>query len=82
MFGNKALCKKITQLYPEIGECGMDIDVTDDKEKKAGVVHLKKGAHALNHFFELMDADACMDGKRYVALSLERAQLRNNIEGK
>jgi hypothetical protein len=36
MYGNKALCRKITQLYPEIGECGIDIDVTYDEEKKAG----------------------------------------------
>lgn len=82
MYGNKALCKKITQLYPEIGECGIDIDVTYDEEKKAWVVHLNKGTHSLNHFLELMDADSCMEGKQCVALGLEIAQLRNNIEGK
>ena len=82
MYGNNALCRKITQLYPEIGECGIDIDVTYDEAKKAWVVHLKKGAHSLDHFLELLDADLCMEGKQCVALGLEIAQLRNNIEGK
>jgi hypothetical protein len=82
MYGNNALCKKITQLYPEIGECGMDINVTYDEAEKSWVVHLKKGTHALDHFLDLKDADTCMEGKQCVALGLEIAQLRNNIEGK
>ena len=82
MYGNSALCKKITRLYPEIGECGIDIDVTYDETKKAWAVHLKKGIHSLDHFLELRDADLCMEGKQCVALGLEIAQLRHNIEGK
>ena len=36
----------------------------------------------LNHFLEMMDAKSCMDGTQCVALGLEIAQMRNNIEGK
>ncbi len=82
MYGNTALCRKITRLYPEIGECGIDIAVTYDETKKAWVVHLKKDTHSLDHYLELLDADLCMEGKQCVALGLEIAQLRNNIEGK
>ena len=82
MYGNTALCKKITRLYPEIGECGIDIAVTYDETKKAWVVHLKKDTHSLDHYLEFLDADLCMEGKQCVALGLEIAQLRNNIEGK
>mgnify|MGYP001164758417 FL=1 len=82
MYGNTALCRKITRLYPEIGECGIDIAVTYDEAKKAWVVHLKKDTHSLDHYLELLDADLCMEGKQCVALGLEIAQLRNNIEGK
>ena len=82
MFNAKQLCKKITHLYPEIGVCGIDIDVTKDNTEKTWVVHLKKGTHSLDHFLELMDADRCMDGKQCVSLGLEIAQLQKNIEGK
>mgnify|MGYP001810888267 CR=1 FL=1 len=82
MVSNSALCNKIIQLYPEIGECGMDIAVTRDEAKKAWVVHLKKDTHSLDHYLEFLDADLCMEGKQCVALGLEIAQLRNNMEGK
>jgi len=81
MYDHRELCEKITALYPEIGECGIDIDVDFDSSKNTWVVHLKKGTHALNHFLEVPDADYCMEGKQCIALGLEIAQLRKNIEG-
>lgn len=82
MFNAKQLCKKITAIYPEIGSCGMDIDVARDLKEDTWVVHLKKDSHSLKHFLELKDANRCMDGKQCVALGLEISQLRKNIEGK
>ena len=82
MYTENELCEKITKLYPEIGVCGIDIDVTYDEQKKSWVVNLRKDSHSLNHFLDLMDADKCMEGKQCVSLGLEIAQLRNNIEGK
>ena len=82
MYSKDELCKKITTLYPEIGECGIDIDVDFDKKKNVWIVDLKRGEHELEHHLELSDAEQCMNGKQCVSLSLEIAQLRNNIEGK
>lgn len=82
MYNAEQLCKKITALYPEIGVCGIDIDVTKDNLQNTWVIHLKKDIHSLDHFLELMDADKCMDGTQCVALGLEIAQLKNNIAGK
>jgi len=82
MYDQTELCKKITTLYPEIGQCGIDIDVTYDESEKSWMVHLKKDTHSLNHFLDVLDADRCMEGKQCVSLGLEIAQLRNNIEGK
>lgn len=82
MYNQKQLCKKITSLYPEIGVCGIDIDVTKNSLENTWLVHLKKGSHELNHFLELMDADACMDGQQCLNLGLDIAQLRKNIDGK
>jgi hypothetical protein len=82
MFSANQLCKQITNLYPEIGVCGIDIKVTKDHSEKSWVVHLKKESHSLKHFLEFMEADRCMDGQQCVALGLEIAQLQKNIEGK
>lgn len=82
MYNETELCKKITSLYPDIGQCGIDIDVDFDEAKNTWVIHLKKDSHSLNHFLEIPDANQCMEGKQCVALGLDIAQLRKNIEGK
>jgi hypothetical protein len=82
MYNENQVCKKITSMYPDIGQCGIDINVSYNQPEKAYVVHLKKESHTLNHFLEMKDAEACMVGKQCVALGLEIAQLRSNIEGK
>ena len=82
MYTKAELCKKITDIYPEIGECGIDIDVSYDDEKKAWVVDLIKDSHELKHYLDLPEADECMEGNKCVPLGLEIAQLRKNIEGK
>ncbi|MGB3223287.1 MAG: hypothetical protein WBB23_10845 [Desulforhopalus sp.] len=82
MYNRQELCEKITEIYPEIGECGIDLDVFFDEEKKAWVVELTKESHELKHYLDLPQADDCMEGKKCVPLGLEIAQLRKNIEGK
>jgi hypothetical protein len=66
MLDKKELCDKIQQLYPDIGECGIDLTVDYDKRQNAWVVDLKKDKA----------------GKQCVALGLEIAQLVKNIKGK
>lgn len=82
MHDKRELCEKITAIYPDIGHCGIDVDVDFDQGQNAWVVDLKKGEHQLKHFLELPEAENCMDGKQCVSLGLEIAQLRKNIEGK
>ena len=82
MYNAKELCEKITELYPEIGTCGIDIDVERNTQEDTWVVNLKKVSHDLDHFLEKIDADRCMDGKQCVSLGLEIAQLMKNTEGK
>jgi len=76
----QALCEKIRDIYPDIGECGIDIDVAYDDEQQRWTVNLKKGAHHLKTFLEEGDAAFCLDGKQCVGLGLEIAQLVSNIE--
>lgn len=82
MYNELELCEKIIGMYPEIGECGIDVDVQHDEQKNVWIVNLKKDEHELKHFLEYPDADICMEGKQCVSLGLEIAQLRKNIDGK
>lgn len=74
------LCEKIRSIYPEIGACGIDVEMNFDENKKAWIVDLKKGSHHLITHLELQDADVCMEGKQCVYLSTQIAQLVENIK--
>ena len=76
----KELCEKIKTIYPEIGECGIDIDVTYDEDKQTWVVHLNKDNKSLKTYLEPGDADLCMEGKQCVGLSIEINQLKDSID--
>jgi len=80
MHDKNELCKKIKSIYPDIGECGIDIKVDYNETKKAWIVDLKKDNHKLKTHLEPDDADLCMDGKQCIGLGIQIAQLRSNIE--
>ena len=80
MYEKNELCKKITALYPDIGECGIDVSVEYDEEQKTWIVDLKKDHRELRTFLEDGDAELCMEGKQCVSLGIEIAQLRDNIK--
>jgi hypothetical protein len=80
MHDKTELCDKIKAIYPDIGECGIDVDVDYDDDKKAWVVDLKKDEHELKTHLEVQEADECMEGKQCVSLGLQIAQLKANIE--
>ena len=73
------LCRKIETICPEIGQCGIDVEW--DEKKRVWVVDLKRGDQELTTHLENPDAEACMQGKQCVALGLQIAQLKSNIEG-
>ena len=74
------LCNKITEVFPEIGVCGIELTVDYDKESKAWAVDLEKNGHHLKTYLEIDEADSCLGGKECVSLGLQVAQLRDNIE--
>lgn len=79
MLDKNELCEKIRTIYPDIGECGIDVNVEFDEAQKTWVVELKKDRRQLKTFLEDQDADLCMAGKQCVSLGLEIAQLRDNV---
>jgi hypothetical protein len=76
MYDKKEICEKIQSIYPDIGECGIDLKVDFDEEQKSLVVYLRKGNREVKHFLPREDADACLIGKKCVGLGLEIAQFR------
>ena len=80
MYDKAELCEKIRAIYPDIGECGIDIDVNYDQDQKSWVVYLKKDKHELKTFLEDSDAERCLLGEKCVGLGIEIAQLRANID--
>jgi len=82
MIDKKELCQKITELYPDVGACEIDVDAFYSTAKNTWIVELKKGEHKLQHHLAKDDAKDCIDGKQCVSLGLEIAQLKKNIETK
>lgn len=82
MHTQSQICNKIVDLYPEIGACGSDLNVTFDHHKNCFEVRLQKNGHELCHHLEVPDAAACVDDQQCLSLGLEIAQLKNHIEGK
>ena len=80
MYDKDTLCRKIKEVFPDIGTCGIDVAVDYDTEKKAWAIDLKRGAQRLKTYLEPEDADTCMAGRQCIGLGLQIAQLRANIE--
>lgn len=79
MYSKTELCSKIHEMYPQIGECNIDLNVDWDKERNAWAVDFKKGVHRIKHYLEDEDAAACMEGKQCVSLGLEFGQFVYNV---
>lgn len=79
MLDREKLCEKIREIFPDIGECGIDIDVDFDKDQERWVVDLRKGGQTLQTFLEEGDAEYCMAGKQCVSLGIEIAQLKDSL---
>jgi hypothetical protein len=79
MTDKRELCEKIKSIYPEIGKCGIDVQVDWDGNKNAWIVDMKKGEHELTTHLEEKDVEACMAGKQCVNLGVQVAQLKSNI---
>jgi hypothetical protein len=80
MVDKEALCKKIESIYPDIGECGIDVNVDYNDELKSWAVSLKKGNQEVKHYLDENDAALCMDGKQCVSLGIEISQLKDMSE--
>jgi hypothetical protein len=79
MIDKDELCHKIRDLYPDIGECGIDVDVVFDETNQRWVVDLKKGSRRMKTFLEEGDAEFCLQGRQCISLGIEIGQLLDTI---
>ncbi len=80
MLDKEALCEKIRSIYPDIGECGIDLNVEYNKDQRLWTVHLEKDQKELKTYLDEEDVEKCMEGIQCVGLGIEIAQLRDSIE--
>ena len=80
MINKSELCNKIKEIYPDIGECGIDIEVGYDDKIGKWMVDLNKGAKQLKTYLETGDAELCLQGKQCVSLGIEINQLKDSID--
>lgn len=74
----KELCEKIRSIYPEIGECGGDVEVRFDDTKKAWAVDLNKGQDQLTTYLDEDETNACLEGEKCLPLGVKVSQLVDN----
>lgn len=80
MIDKEELCKQIRLVYPDTGECRIDVAVDYDGQQQRWVVDLKKENKELRTFLEPGDAENCMMGKQCLRLAIEINQLKESIE--
>lgn len=80
MIDQNALCAKIREIYPDIGQCGIDLKVSYDHDQSRWVVQLQKDQRQLKTYLEEGDAELCLSGRQCVSLGIEINQLRDSIE--
>ena len=74
------LCKKIEEVIPNAGVCGVDFDVEFDENAQAWAVDLHHGQHHLRTFIETEEASSCVEGKLCIPLGMQVAELKRNFD--
>ena len=74
MYNKETLCDKIHEIYPEIGECDIDLKVHWDEGKNAWQVDFSKDGQQIRHYLEDGDAAACLTKEQCIGLGIEFGQ--------
>ena len=76
MYDKNEICERIRSLYPELGQCDIDLKVEFDYQKNSWVVYLNKDNYTIKHFLSDDDVDVCLLGKHCIGLGIDIAQFR------
>ena len=73
---------KIFEMYPEIKNHGIALDLQFDSAKDAYVLKFNKDGQELTTFLEKKDADDCMNNIKCVYLGVQVGQFIKNFEAR
>ncbi|RMF85014.1 MAG: hypothetical protein D6739_05155 [Nitrospirae bacterium] len=76
----ETLIAKIREMYPAIGELGIEVVAWLDEGQGAWVVTLRKGEAQLTTYVDRDEVDACLEGDRCVNLGVHVAEFLANFE--
>ncbi len=77
VYDNEKLCLKIKEIFPDLGECGIDVKVDFDEAANAYAVRMKgRDGQDIKTFLDADDAALCMAGDRCVKLSVQVGQVK------
>jgi hypothetical protein len=75
MLNKNEVCQKVTELNPDLGTCGIDIDTYYSAAKKSWLIVSKKGDQDIVHFLDKKDIKNCLDEVQCFSLGLDVAEL-------
>ncbi|MBU1274874.1 MAG: hypothetical protein KJ720_05810 [Proteobacteria bacterium] len=76
----EALAAKLKEMYPEIIQHNLDLELEFKKDKDYWVIKLSKDDHRLHTLLDQKDAQACIDGTQCVYLGVQIGQFVKNFE--
>jgi len=74
------LAAKLKEMYPEIEQHGLDMELEFNTDNNYWVVKLSKGDHRLHTLLDQKDAEACLEGTQCVYLGVQIGQFVKNFE--
>ena len=80
MITKDALCKKIEDVFPKAGSCGVDFDVEFDDDVQAWTVDLHHDGRHLRTFVDVDEASVCLEGRLCIPLGVQVGQLKYNFD--
>ena len=80
MASKKDICRKIEELIPEAGRCGIDFQVEYDDANHCWSVDLQEGDHHMRTFVEEFEAEDCLGKEKCIPLGLQIGQLKDNLK--
>ena len=75
-----ALEDKLLELYPELEEHKIGLNLSFDEERNAWVVRFRRDGHSRYAFLDKQDADNCMDGQQCIYLGVLVEQYIRDLE--
>lgn len=80
MSSKEDICRKIEEIIPEAGKCGIDFKVEFDKLNHCWAVDLEEGGHHLKTFIEEFEVADCIGKDKCISIGLHVGQLKENLK--